>query len=151
MAKFEPNPEDVAEFNWQDLLRQPGNHARLLAHLQAKEQRARDWYDPRRELFPGVTGRRSDADFYLGEALPALAGAASPAAAPVSLSRLVSGLSALRNLYNRNNESVYGPASTYGYYGPGQRGFDAATQHGEAFGSGHGPSPNIWKLLESFR
>jgi len=165
--EFEPNPQDVDDFNWEAVLRQPGNHARLLAMLQQREQRARDSYDPRRELWSGGPEvRRSDVDFYLGQALPTMVGAASPSMFPATLGRIAGGLGALRRAYNSSNESVFGPAKNYGYYGPGQKTFDSATQRGDGldFGTlfGLDPEPrgiraephisgNLWDLLRSYQ
>ena len=133
MMDASPSPEDLEAYRYADLLRQPGNVARLLAYRGQREQRARDMYDPRRELWPGGPQiRRSDVDFYLGEALPTMAGAAMPALAPAKVGQAMGALGTLRRLYNARNEQVYGPQANYGYYGPGQRTFDAASMHGDS-------------------
>jgi len=141
MLDAAPNPQDVADYRLAELLRQPGNVARLLAMRQAREQQldqARDpWvvWNPRggssldSALDVRLPLRHAEAQGAL-DATPYLLAAATPGLGQ-ALGRGISGLRLLRDAYNARNEQVYGPAATYGYYGPGQRAFDAATQHGE--------------------
>ena len=142
MLDGSPSPEDLESYRYTEMLRQPGNVARLLAYRDRREQPYREALDPWVVFNPRGAGsldssmdyqlplHRSDARNLL-DTLPFLAGAATPGL-PAALGRGLSGLGALRRAYNARNEQVYGPQTNYGYYGPGQRTFDAATAHGDS-------------------